>query len=130
MPQLDKNTFNYQLVIVFVLFASLFLLISWVSLSVAFSRMVTRAQMDLTATDDFRAFEKQGIFLLGFNEFLVNTRFFLAKKNLEQKSETKYFEKSLYFFIIKTLMYGNHRYALIMDKMLVYIIHDYANQEP
>lgn len=81
--------------------------------------------MDLTATDDFRSFVRQGVFLLGFNEFLVDGRSFLVKKSISQKFQTNYFEKSLYFFIIKSLIYGNYRYALIMDKTFVYIIEEY-----
>ena len=86
--------------------------------------MVTRAQMDLTATDAFKALEHQGFLLLAFSEALINERSFLSKKNIEKKFETNYFEKSLYFFIITSLMYGNYRYALIMDKTLVYIIQE------
>lgn len=87
--------------------------------------MATRNQMDLTATDDFRSFVHQGLFLLGLNEFLVVKRSFIVKKSIEQKLETNYFEKSLYFFIIKSLIYGNYRYALIMDKTLVRIVKEY-----
>lgn len=81
--------------------------------------------MDLTATEDFRAFEHKGVLLLGFNEFLINNRSFVLKNGISQKLETNYFEKSLYFFIIRTLIYGNYRYALIMDKTLVRIIQEY-----
>lgn len=87
--------------------------------------MATRNQMDLTATKDFRSFVQQGLFLLGLNEFLVANRSFIAKKSIEKKLETNYFEKSLYFFIVKSLIYGNYRYALIMDKTLVCIIKEY-----
>lgn len=81
--------------------------------------------MDLTATDDFRTFERQGVLLLGFREFLVNNRSLLVKNNIAEKLQTNYFEKSLYFFIIKSLIYGNYRYALIMDKTLVRIVEEY-----
>lgn len=87
--------------------------------------MVTRTQMDLTATDDYKKFVARGLFLIGFNEFLINNRSFVLKNGISQKLETNYFEKSLYFFIIRSLIYGNYRYALIMDKTLVRIIEEY-----
>lgn len=124
MPQLDRVLFNYQLVVVLLLFASLFLIISWLALSISFARMTTRDQMDLTATDTFKALEHEGILLLAFNELLVHNRDFFAKKNIDQKVETNYFKKSLYFFIITSLVHGNCRYALIMDKTLFCMLRD------
>ena len=80
--------------------------------------------MDLTATDTFKMLEGEGIRLLAFNEFLVHSRGVLGKKSKTQEIESNYFKKSLYFFIITSLMRGNSRYALIMDKTLVCLLRD------
>jgi len=81
--------------------------------------------MDLTTTDAFKELSNKGARLLVFKEFLMHSRSSLAKKNTVQETETDYFKKSLYFFIMTSLMAGNYRYALIMDKTLVYILQEY-----